>query len=147
MVSPQTRKLVRERALSLCEYCHSPEYLNSDRFTMEHLLPQSLGGKDTVDNLALACSRCNSRRYNFITAIDPETQKETTLFNPRQQQWSEHYVWSADRLQIIGKTSIGRATCHRLDLNDDRHNDRFIVRARALWLKGGWHPPDGDPCL
>jgi hypothetical protein len=114
---------------------------------MEHLLPQSLGGKDTVDNLALACSRCNSRRYNFITAIDPETQKETTLFNPRQQQWSEHYVWSADRLQIIGKTSIGRATCHRLDLNDDRHNDKFIVRARALWLKGGWHPPDGDPCL
>ena len=147
MVSPQTRKLVRERALSLCEYCHSPEYLNSDRFTMEHLLSQSLGGKDTVDNLALACSRFNSRRYNFITAIDPETQKETTLFNPRQQQWSEHYVWSADRLQIIGKTSIGRATCHRLDLNDDRHNDRFIVRARALWLTGGWHPPDGDPCL
>jgi len=50
-------------------------------------------------------------------------------------------------LQIVGQTSIGRATCQRLDLNDDRHNDRFIVRARELWLKGGWHPPDGDPCL
>ena len=56
MVSPQTIKFVRERARSLCEYCHSPEYLNSDRFTMEHLLPQSLGGTDDVDNLALACS-------------------------------------------------------------------------------------------
>jgi hypothetical protein len=54
MVSSQTRKFVRERARSLCEYCHSPEYLNSDRFTMEHLLPQSLGGMDDVENLALA---------------------------------------------------------------------------------------------
>ena len=97
----------------------------------------------------------------FSEKIDPSlyseaikgSQELTDTYNPetqtsaRQQQWSEHYVWSADRLQIIGKTSIGRATCHRLDLNDDRHNDRFIVRARALWLTGGWHPPDGDPCL
>ncbi len=106
---------------------------------MEHLLPQSLGGTDDVDNLARACSRCNSRRYNFMTGIDPETKIEVTLFNPRQQNWSEHYVWSVDRLQIVGKTAIGRATCHRLDLND-----RFIIRARALWLRDGWHPPDGD---
>ena len=114
---------------------------------MEHLLPQSLGGTDEVDNLALACSRCNGRRYNFMTGIDPQTEQEVTLFNPRQQNWAEHYVWSIDKLQIVGRTSIGRATCQRLDLNDDRHNDRFIVRARELLLKGGWHPPDGDPCL
>ena len=94
---------------------------------MEHLLPQSLGGTDEVDNLALACSRCNSRRYNFMTGIDPQTEQEVTLFNPRQQNWAEHYVWSIDKLQIVGKTSIGRATCQRLDLNDDRHNDRFGV--------------------
>ena len=114
---------------------------------MEHLLPQSLGGTNEVDNLALACSRCNSRRYNFMTGIDPDTGTEVTLFNPRQQNWLEHYVWSVDRLQIVGKTVVGRATCYRLDLNDDRHNDRFIIRARALWLRGGWHPPDADLCL
>ena len=114
---------------------------------MEHLLPQSLGGTDDVDNLALACSRCNSRRYNFMTGIDPETEREIALFNQRQQNWSDHYVWSVDRLQIVGKTAVGRATCHRLDLNDDRHNDEFIIRARVLWLRGGWHPPDGDLCL
>ena len=72
-----------------------------------------------------------------MTGIDPQTEQEVTLFNPRQQNWEEHYVWSIDKLQIVGKTSIGRATCQRLDLNDDRHNDRFIVRARELWLKGG----------
>jgi len=111
---------------------------------MEHLLPQSLGGTDKIDNLALACSRCNGRRYNFTTGIDPQSQEELPLFNPRQEQWSTHYVWSVDGLNIIAKTSIGRATCNRLDLNDDRHNDGFIVRARALWVRGGWHPPDGD---
>ena len=104
MVSAQTRKLVRERAKSLCEYCHSPEYLNSDRFTMEHLLPQSLGGTDEIDNLALACSRCNGRRYNFTTGIDPQSQQEVLLFNPRQKQWSMYYVWSVDGLLIIAKT-------------------------------------------
>ena len=82
-----------------------------------------------------------------MTGIDPQTEQEVILFNPRQQNWAEHYVWSIDKLQIVGRTSIGRATCQRLDLNDDRHNDRFIVRARELSLKGGWHPPDGDPCL
>lgn len=50
---------------------------------MEHLLPQSLGGNDQIDNLALACSRCNSRRYNFTTGIDPQSQHEVSLFNPR----------------------------------------------------------------
>jgi hypothetical protein len=53
-----------------------------------------------------------------MTGIDPETEMEVTLFNPRQQNWSEHYVWSVDRLQIVGKLAVGRATCHRLDLNE-----------------------------
>jgi hypothetical protein len=33
----------------------------------------------------------------------------------------------------------------RLDLNGDRHNDGSIIKARRLWLKGGWHLPTDDP--
>jgi 5-methylcytosine-specific restriction endonuclease McrA len=58
------RQRVRRRADSLCEYCHSPERISSTRFTIEHRLPRSLGGNDDFDNLALACSRWNQRRYN-----------------------------------------------------------------------------------
>lgn len=54
-------------------------------------------------------------------------------------------MWTADGLRIIGITPIGRATCHRLDLNDERHNEGSIVKARRLWLRGGWHPPEADP--
>jgi hypothetical protein len=114
-----TRQLVRQRAGYLCEYCHSPETISTSRFTIDHLQPRSLGGSDEPDNLALACSRCNQRRYNFIVGRDRETAAILPLFNPRQQQWAEHFIWSSDGTKIIGISPIGRATCDRLDLNDD----------------------------
>jgi len=55
-------------------------------------MPQSLGGSDEADNLALACHCCNERHYNFTSGIDPQTQEEIPLFNPRQQQWSDHFI-------------------------------------------------------
>jgi hypothetical protein len=110
-------------------------------------MPQSLGGSDELENLALACHRCNERRYNFITGIDPQTQTEVPLFNPRQQLWATHFIWTADGLQIFGMTPIGRATCQRLDLNDERHDEQFIQKSRQLWVQGGWHPPQSDPLM
>jgi hypothetical protein len=145
MIDKTIRKLIRERAKYLCEYCHSPEEASAALFEIDHIIPQSLGGSDASENLALACQRCNGYRYNFTTGIDPETQKEMPLFNPRQQKWSEHFIWTEDGLKIIGITPIGRATCNRLDFNDEYHNEGFIIKARRLWVKGGWHPPDEDP--
>lgn len=144
-VSDALKKLVRERAKYLCEYCHSFEEASAAQFAIDHILPQSLGGLNNPDNLALACQRCNGYPYNFITGIDPETQEGVQVFNPRKQEWSDHFIWSADGLKIIGITPTGRATCNRLDLNDERHNQGSIVKARRLWVRGGWHPPDDDP--
>lgn len=144
-VNNTTRQLVRERAKFLCEYCHSPEWSSADLFTLDHLVPQSLGGSDELDNLALACRRCNERRYNFTTGTDPETKLETSIFQPRQQVWAEHFIWTADGVKIVSLTSVGRATSNRLDLNDEFHNDEFIQRARRFWVRGGWHPPSDDP--
>jgi hypothetical protein len=111
------------------------------------LLPQSLGGSDDHGNLALACHRCNERHYNFITGIDPDTSEIVSLFNPRQQQWIENFIWTADGLKILGITPIGRATCQRLDFNDRNHDDGAILTARWFWVQGGWHPPANDPKL
>ena len=77
---------VRQRANFRCEYCYYPELLSSAPLSIDHILPRSMGGTDTIDNLALACRRCNERRYNFTTGIDPETDLETALFDPRQQE-------------------------------------------------------------
>ncbi|MHC5859027.1 HNH endonuclease [Nostoc sp.] len=139
------QELVRKRSGFRCEYCHYPESLSTSPLTIDHIYLQSLGGSDDVDNLALACRRCNERHYNFTVGIDPETKQEVALFNARQQQWSEHFVWSADATKIIDITPTGRATCNRLDLNDQRRSDRFIQKSRQLWIKGGFHPPYEDP--
>jgi hypothetical protein len=146
-INEPTRQLVRRRANYLCEYCHSPEQSSSDIFTIDHLLPRSLGGSDAPDNLALACRRCNERRYNFTTGIDPQTGEEVAIFNPRLQLWNDHFIWINRGLIIIGTTPTGRATCVRLDLNDQFHNQGFIQESRQLWIKGGWHPPQEDLCL
>jgi len=91
--------------------------------------------------------RCNTRRYNFVTGVDPKTNSIVSLFNPRIHLWREHFVWSRDCLQIVGVSKIGRATCKRLDMNDDEHDEGAILKARRLWLKGRWHPPSADPVV
>jgi hypothetical protein len=142
------RQRVRKRANALCEYCHSPEKISSTRFTLDHLQPRSLGGSDSFENLALACSRCNQRRYNFITGRDTETASISPLFNPRADRWEEHFIWSSDGHRILGVTPVGRATCARLDMNDDRYlGEHPIGEVRALWVMAGWHPPAGDPVM
>ncbi len=145
-VSDLTRQAVRKRASYLCEYCHSPERLSANRFTVDHIIPRSLKGSDDISNLALACRRCNERRYNFVAGVDPETQEIAPLFNPRCQKWAEHFIWIGG-LIIQGVTPTGRATCIRLDLNDVRYPEEDSIRAtRRLWIKTGLHPASSDPC-
>lgn len=146
-ISELIKQSVRVRANYLCEYCHSSEILSANRFTIDHVVPRSLGGSDEISNLALACRRCNERRYNFVASIDPETESIVPIFNPRQQQWAEHFTWVLDGSTIKGSTPVGRATCVRLDLNDLRYpEDDSIRQTRRLWIKTGLHPPSTDPC-
>ncbi|MGF2036528.1 MAG: HNH endonuclease [Nostoc sp. CmiVER01] len=43
----------------MCKYSHSPEPISTTRFTVDPLIPKSIGGSDELNNLALACRRCN----------------------------------------------------------------------------------------
>ncbi len=144
-INASLRKQLRQRAQFLCEYCHSSEEASTSRFTVDHLQPQSKGGSDGLNNLALACHRCNTRRYNFTNGIDPENDSITPLFNPRIHLWRQHFTWSKDGLRIIAISNIARATLQRLDMNDDNHDENAIIKARRLWIRGGWHPPEDDP--
>jgi hypothetical protein len=100
---------------------------------VEHINPA--GGNDP-DNLCLSCSSCNLSKATATSAIDPETQDMTSLFNPRQQVWHDHFVWMDDGLRLLGKTPVGRATIIRLKMNQER-----LVRARNNWIAAGNHPP------
>jgi hypothetical protein len=134
-VSKEQRQRVTERAHGLCEYCQSAEIIV---VTMEvdHIIPISAGGETHLDNLCLVCRGCNSFKHVFLTAIDPDTNQNAALFNPRIERWEDHFKWSEDGTLIIGLSATGRATIERL-----RMNRPGIVASRRLWVEAGWHPP------
>lgn len=132
--------VVRQRANWLCEYCHTNERWQYVRFTIDHLIPTAEGGDDSLENLVLACFHCNRRKSDKQTATDSGTGQSVALFNPRRDQWPEHFIWSADGLWIIALTAIGRATVELLELNRDRVR---LIREADVNVKR--HPPADDP--
>ena len=103
---------------------------------IDHVIPQSAGGATDLNNLALACYRCNEFKGARLNVPDPRTGEIVPLFNPCAQEWHKHFSWSGDGLRIIGRTAIGRATVEALRLNND-----WLVRARRIWASAGLHPP------
>lgn len=69
-------------------------------------------GTDDLQNLAVACPRCNLNKLGATDGIDYVTGKTTRLFNPRVDSWDEHFGVVAG--QLVGSTVIGRATAVRL---------------------------------
>lgn len=130
---------IRARAENLCEYCHTSEEWQYVKFTIDHIIPISLGGTNDKENLCLACFHCNRRKSNKVRAIDPQSGEEVPLFHPRKQSWNDHFIWSSDKLRIIGLTSVGRATIEALELNRER-----IVYIRAADVVVDRHPPTSD---
>lgn len=51
---PLTRRNVMHRDNYTCQYCGKRGDL-----TIDHVIPRSRGGKDTWDNVVVACLRCN----------------------------------------------------------------------------------------
>ena len=136
MISDALRKQIRAEAGNRCGYCLSLQKYVLGILEIDHIIPQAKGGTDDPDNLWLACRLCNSYKGIQTTALDPNTGKTDQLFNPRQQQWTQHFQWSSNGTQIEGKTAIGRATVNALQLNN------FIaVTVREQWVQAGWHPP------
>ena len=122
-----------------CAYCHTLTAITGARLVIDHIVPESLGGKTMRGNLCLACHACNEFKGMQTQAMDLLTGQWVPLFRPRQDVWSEHFRWSADASRIIGKTATGRGTIMALNLN---HAD--IVEARRRWALVGWHPPQED---
>ena len=129
-------RLVRARAKHRCEYCQASEWLTGQAAEIDHILPRSLGGMTTEDNLCLACSACNGYKLDRSEALDAETGEVVPLFNPRRQAWHDHFAWSDDGTSIGGLTPIGRATVELLKVNRP-----LAVAARAVWVSVGRHPP------
>lgn len=127
---------IRRQAKNRCGYCLNPQELMPYKLEIEHLIPKSLGGASNEENLWLACRECNAHKASKIEAVDNLTGKTVKLFNPRRQIWNEHFEFSDNNTQIIGKTACGRATVESLQLNNF-----YQTTARSIWVEMNRFPP------
>lgn len=130
------RRQVEIDADQRCGYCLTPRIFTAKQLHLEHIIPLATGGNSDISNLWLACDLCNSSKGARTHATDPLSNQRVSLYHPRRQRWSEHFMWSEDGIYLIGLTPNGRATVSALKLNQP-----YLVEARTWWVKAGWHPP------
>jgi hypothetical protein len=120
-------ELVRQRAKMRCEYCRLHQDHVQTPFQFDHVIAEQHGGKATPENLALACMRCNKNKGPNIASLDPENSSFTLLFNPRTDEWIEHFVFEGP--YVRDTTPRGRATVRLLAMNDAA---RVLLRQQLL---------------
>lgn len=109
------RRLVRERANGVCEYCFVPEAYDRLPFQPDHIIAEKHGGLSELSNLAWSSYDCNIYKGPNVAGIDPDTGIVVQLFHPRQHQWSEHFQWR--EAELYGLTPNGRVTIAVLRIN------------------------------
>lgn len=117
------RARVVARAQESCEYCLVYADYAAFKHEIDHVIAVKHGGATEADNLAYACAQCNRFNGSNVAALDPQTGEIVPLFNPRKQQWYEHF--RLDGPVIVSILASGRATEHLLELNQI---DRVLLR-------------------
>lgn len=138
-ISDNLKTRIRQQAGDRCGYCRSLQKYVWGTLEIEHIIPKARSGSNAEANLWLACRPCNGYKSDQTHAIDPITEENVTLFNPRTQKWSEHFTWSDEGIYILGLTAWGRATVKALQMNNTT-----AITVRRSWVSVGWHPPQND---
>jgi HNH endonuclease len=132
-ISKAIRKLVAERASYRCEYCRVSAYLSAFDYHVDHIIGIQHGGINSLNNLAYGCSLCNWKKGPNIATILYLDGPLIPLFNPRLQNWFEHF--STKNGEIFPLTSVGEATIKLLELNT---SDK--IEQRSEMAKAGFYP-------
>lgn len=135
-IPEKTKIKVRISAKYRCGYCLLSQIYCPIIFQFDHYIPITKGGTNAETNLWLVCGNCNTAKSDKTESFDSVTKTTVPIFNPRTQNWNEHFEWSENGAIIVGKTPIGRGTVELLKLNQER-----VVEVRREWILAGWHPP------
>lgn len=117
------RREVIARAGNCCEYCLLSQMDVFFRFEVDHIVSIKHDGQTASDNLCLSCPDCNAFKGSDIASADPTTGNATFLFDPRLQDWRDHFRLNGAIIEPL--TPEGRVTVFLLRLNyPDRVTDR-----------------------
>ena len=126
------RRDVIKRAGNCCEYCllrQSDIFLS---FEVDHIVSEKHDGETKIDNLCLSCPDCNRNKGSDIGSFDRQTKLLTPFFNPRIQDWNDHF--RLDDFVIEPLTDIGRVTVRLLKMNLlERIEDRKIYSETGVY--------------
>ena len=128
-VPARLREQVIARDRERCEYCLVNSLFATFTHEVDHVIARQHGGTTALENLAYACAQCNRFKGSNIAAPDPQTGDIVTLFNPRTQDWSSHFL--LDGPTIPPRTASGRATERLLQLNQV---DRLLLRQELIHM-------------
>ena len=149
-ISVQLRRLVIERARECCEYCllHQADAAYPHEF--DHLIAIKHGGLTILMNLVYACLKCNRKKGSDLSVIDPIDKIPVLLFNPRTQEWTEHFTLAG--AFIVGQTQTGRATVNlwfirRKTVPNIARKSNGSIRywKNSAWVIAATHCLDGLP--
>jgi hypothetical protein len=123
------RRLVRDRAGDICEYCRLPQQFDVLPFVLDHIIALKHHGPTSPENLALGCYNDNAHKGPNIAGLDLVTGELTRLFHPRVDYWDEHFVWNGPML--VGRNAIGRTTIDVLNINlyERLEHRRLLIQA------------------
>jgi hypothetical protein len=97
---------------------------------VDHIISMKHRGETITDNLCLSCLECNRHKGSDIASIDLETGHVTLLFNPRRDNWNDHF--RLDGAGVIPLTPQGRVTEFLLDMNSP---EQLTKRTELIALK------------
>ncbi len=133
-ITNKQRQAIHELAGDCCEYCRVAQDGRLSKFQVDHIIPIKHGGNDDADNLCLACLKCNSFKGSNVAALDPATGEATKLYDPRHQQWDEHFQINPDAT-LTGISPEGRTTIIVLRINEVSR-----VKQRRIAMSLGEYP-------
>ena len=84
--APRTFSILAQETGRCCIYCGTP--LTTQAVTYDHIIPRSLGGTRSIDNIVIACETCNTAKSSLsvdeFVATFPESQRQRYIKRVRR---------------------------------------------------------------
>lgn len=134
-ISKDLDEKIRREAKNRCGYCLNPQELIP--YSKSNILYRRLQAANLQKKIsglpAASATLTKPRKPKRLIISQGKTVK---LVNPRKQKWREHFDFTEDKTEIIGKTPCGRAPVEALQINNF-----YQVTARSIWVEMNKYPP------